>query len=598
MKNTPKHHSARLLLLVALLLGIGYSATVQAQTPPEPDASPGFWQRFRAIFDAPPPAEVNLLMDSLGSTAQEHAGSLTERYAGVYNLIHREQQTYYQSLATAEFTRWDEINGISEADYSALDDTIFLRPEVRVVGYHPHWMGQAYQDYPFGLLTHVNLFSYNINVDGYQTPYDNASVVESFSAPDYELIGLAQSEGCKVMLTVTSFGRRENRLFLSDRQRQEAVAADLAARVVKSGLDGIDLDFELIPDGYERRFSEFVRLLHGRLAFAGADFELSVVLPKVNRSNVGNAIYEIDTLERYVDFFTLTAYDFTTGDYAPGPIAPLYNKDRRRGQYGSIEDIVFTYLEAGLDRDKLVLGLPHYGGRWTTYEARYGADSSAFEHLTYTNVRRITAGEGPPNYVPDAYGAERIRVVEPLTGRFSRVTDAMYYDDAYTLGVKQDWAVEQGLGGIGIWALGYDHPYPELWEGIGESFSLRRDTIVRYDPPLTLFGLPGEIVHFRQPLAICGLFLLLFLGAGLLLALFDWRVREAFFRNKALQFYYVAGLFSAFTATLIVLLFLRPGTAAYFGPGVLTVTVLALGALACVVIIHRLTAWLRRIERP
>jgi hypothetical protein len=37
--------------------------------------------------------------------------------------------------------------------------------------------------------------------------------------------------------------------------------------------------------------------------------------------------------------------------------------------------------------------------------------------------------------------------------------------------IKYDWIKKNKLGGVGIWALGYDNGYSDLWDILAEKFS-------------------------------------------------------------------------------------------------------------------------------
>ena len=45
-----------------------------------------------------------------------------------------------------------------------------------------------------------------------------------------------------------------------------------------------------------------------------------------------------------------------------------------------------------------------------------------------------------------------------------------HYENVRSLRAKYDLVKAQGLGGIGIWALGYDGDRPELWSLLEEEF--------------------------------------------------------------------------------------------------------------------------------
>ncbi|MFT4678625.1 MAG: spore germination protein YaaH, partial [Chitinophagales bacterium] len=45
-----------------------------------------------------------------------------------------------------------------------------------------------------------------------------------------------------------------------------------------------------------------------------------------------------------------------------------------------------------------------------------------------------------------------------------------------SLSIKYDWIKKNKIGGVGIWALGYDNGYPELWNLLTEKFSQEQNT--------------------------------------------------------------------------------------------------------------------------
>jgi spore germination protein YaaH len=47
----------------------------------------------------------------------------------------------------------------------------------------------------------------------------------------------------------------------------------------------------------------------------------------------------------------------------------------------------------------------------------------------------------------------------------------IYFEDEKSLTIKYDWIKKNKISGVGIWALGYDNGYPELWDLLKEKFS-------------------------------------------------------------------------------------------------------------------------------
>lgn len=552
---------------------------------------PGFFQRFIAIFKEQPTRKLTE-QDSLRENWKAEPG-LTERYPRAYQLIHQKQQDYYQSLADSSHTRWDEISDLEHAVYRSPDgDTTVLAKNVRVFGWHPHWMNQAYESYHYKKLSHVSLFSYSVNVNGTAT-CENPGILDQWASDDFKLVERAHADNCKVMLTMTSFGYAKNQALLSDFERQEDLIDDLVKQMIRVNADGIDVDFELIPTNFEKQLSSFLLRLHDRLAKGGDRYELSVVLPKINGTTDGERVYNIKHLQQFVDFFTLTAYDFRTASSPAGPISPLYNADGKRRSFGSIEDVVYNYLEDGLDRKKLLLGLPHYGGQWTTHFRADGTDSVIFRQPPYANVLRDNRRNGPPER--HRIGAASYRTTSPseLDG-FVRKEQETWYEDSITMEEKYDWVLKEGLGGVGIWALGYDGSRTELWGLINEKFAPVNDTIVHYQPAQSAWSAPLVLLRYGNLFGVSGLFLFAFLTVGFVVALFDWRVRDVFFRHKTLRVLYIVASFALVTATAAVVLFLRADALAKLEVRWLALGMLVVGLIFGSLLMKGIGGWFQR----
>lgn len=484
--------------------------------------------------------------DSLIPSPFQSKAGVRDKLGFIYNAIHREEYDKYQALRDSGIVDWTDyfdLNLNKEIRYSSPNkDTLVIANNVKVFGWHPHWMGEAYQSYDFRLLNYVSLFSYNLNTAAVpNVAYDNPDVVEGWSNPDFKLIEMAHATGCKVLITLTSFYQSGNKVFLDNKnQQQERLFKNLAELLVKLKADGLDINFEQIPKGYEWKFSGFIRKLRAALPPhpEGKKYIISVVLPKLNHYQ----IYQVDSLQQYVDLFVVTGYDFHIGaDMPPGPVAPLYNAGL------SIEKSVYHWLEQGIDRKRLLLGLPYYGGLWTNTNPNdvQWKDTSAisFQHLTYRNIQdRYRYRREQPNYNLETWTAN---YTYPLTDSIGNIIrrETVYFDDSTTLSVKFNWVLKEHLGGVGIWALGYDNGRPELWAMIDTLFAPELDTIALYRPAQESFYLPQTVSKYRDAIAVGSIFLVLFLVIGLIAALFDGRVRDVFFGHKTLRLMYIFGAF-------------------------------------------------------
>ena len=129
-------------------------------------------------------------------------------------------------------------------------------------------------------------------------------------------------------------------------------------------------------------------------------------------------------------------------------------------------------------------------------------------------------------------------------------TKEIWFDDDYTLGKKYDYALSNNLRGIGIWALGYDNGYGQLWDVIDEKFST--DAIVVEDPIAQVEGYPIKLSRFllikKDLIIVSAIFFLFAIVIGFTITLGDWKVRDSLIRN----------LFHRVIFILMVYLFVTP----------------------------------------
>ena len=71
--------------------------------------------------------------------------------------IHQQQLEYYNSLN--QTTEWYEEN-VNTENYELSGSRVGCAPDKVVYGWHPYWVGSAYANYDWSLLTHFSFFSY------------------------------------------------------------------------------------------------------------------------------------------------------------------------------------------------------------------------------------------------------------------------------------------------------------------------------------------------------------------------------------------------------------------------------------------------------
>ena len=271
---------------------------------------------------------------------------------------------------------------------------------------------------------------------------------------------------------------------------------------------------------------------------------ISLTLPAVD----SREIFDVVDLEKYVDLFVIMGYDYNTGPQLQGAVAPLIPYETENL---SLNNTLKFYLNKGIKPSKTVLALPYYGSMWEGNIDEDGSTISKFERkVTYREVMSIFNEEfiTKNNLSP-------VLEKKSMTNYFNVIypdnsTKEVWFDDDYTLGKKYDFAIVNQLKGVGIWALGYDNGYNELWDVIESKFAT--DAIPVIDHVGQIEGYPIRVSQFilqkKNLLLVTSIFFLCAVVIGFVIALSDWKVRDSIVRNQ----------FHRFIMVMLVFIFLTP----------------------------------------
>ena len=401
-----------------------------------------------------------------------------------------------------------------------------ILPDKEVFGWHPYWMGDAWLSYPFELLSTISYFSYK--VDPLTGSYTNPKQIEDWRTT--ALIDSAKVKNTKVLLTVSSHGKSNNNIFLGDRGKWSVLIDSVTRLISERDADGVDLNFEQLPYMKRERFNLFVKQFREQLdnRINGKKAILSITLPAVD----SREIFDVTELQKYADLMVIMGYDYNTGNQVQGAVAPLESSE---GKSISLRNTVEFYLDNSIDPNKTVLALPYYGSMWTGDLGPSGEVESKFE-------RKVTYREIMDLFTNDFVRKSNIRPFldkKSMTNYFNlsypdNSTKEVWYDDDFTLGKKFDYAISKNLRGIGVWALGYDNGYSELWDVIDDRFASKEKIIT--NPITDRSGFAIRFSRFllkKKDLVITSVIFFFFsVVIGFLITLSDWKVRESIAKNQ------------------------------------------------------------------
>lgn len=351
-----------------------------------------------------------------------------------------------------------------------------------VFGFLPYWkLGVADTQVPLDLLTTVAIFGVEAGKNGTLVRQTAAGAQppgwkawQSDTAA--QLIRDAHAKHVRVVLTIQRFAwtapqARRTVALLSDPQARSTLAHEIAREITDHGADGVNLDFEPVPSEVRDDFTSLVRELRTQLDAAKAGLQITFD----TTTGVGGWDLPALTADDAADAALIMGYDYrTAGARSAGSVDPVASTTA-----GGLLDTLDAVL-AQISPDRTILALPWYGRAWSTISDQ--PDSGTQDQATYGNSvateyadaialarqygRNYDATEG------SAWTAYRKKdcATCPETWR------QLWYDDVDSMQAKQKLAIERGLRGLGIWALGDDAALPEAWTTVRLSLGGRPDS--------------------------------------------------------------------------------------------------------------------------
>ncbi len=368
---------------------------------------------------------------------------------------------HHKTTMMNDFTtegEWDEYNKYNP---TATSHTHYERDSAfKTFGWHLYSKGTAYQEYDFSTLWGIAYFSYI--VDPSTGSYSNIHEWKTTA-----MVDSAKAHNCKVFLSVANFGAKDNKEFLKNPKAQDVLIDSLVALLRFRNADGVNIDFEGVPGQSATQFTEFVTKLSKGLKAQNPDWIVTLALYTVDY----HKIFDIKAIDPYVDLYTLMGYDYYGGfSHNAGPVSPLLSSETWGPE--SIEASVNYYLAQGMAPKKLIVGLPYYGAEWQTESLTIPSKSSKFiSHPAYSIIKHKYIDSLKVPVVYDSLSESSYAAFMDSDSTYRQI----WFSDSLSLANKYDWVIAKGLGGAGIWALGYDSGDLELWELLYQKFGKKKD---------------------------------------------------------------------------------------------------------------------------
>ncbi|HET7095432.1 MAG TPA: glycoside hydrolase family 18 protein, partial [Thermomicrobiales bacterium] len=233
--------------------------------------------------------------------------------------------------------------------------------------------------------------------------------------------------------------------------------------------DGIDIDWEYpvrggLPENGRRPedrrngvllFRELRRQLDALGAETGRRYLLTAAMPAGRELPIGS--FELRESAAILDWINVMTYDMDGSERSGvinfnAPLRPTREDPRppAEREAASVEGTVRAYEEAGVPRERIVVGVPFFGRRFTgvaagangLYQPFAGAMSVAYHAVVSDYLPTCQRFRHPEADVPWLYDAGSGTMLS--------------YDDPASIARKTDYVIAEHLGGVMLWELSGD----------------------------------------------------------------------------------------------------------------------------------------------
>ena len=323
----------------------------------------------------------------------------------------------------------------------------------RVVGYYPDWMRNEFPPIylDMDVLTHV--------IHAFAWPDVNGNIISYDNMLNISNSGIIHK---KFLLSLGGWGQDEGFAVVS-------ASSDLRHTFINNILDvcdeyeydGVDIDWEFPQSVYDRNnlnllVSEMDSMFHDH------DSTLLITMA-VPTSSWSGQWFDFGYLKNHIDFFNAMTYNMhgTWSSHA-GHNSPLYQSPPGDPDGSCQTGINYLLLTRGVPADQINLGLPFWGIQFNASNIN-GSFTGSTEDIRYSEIPAMINNGWTYHWDSIAYCPYLISEDQ---------SKLVTYDNPESIAYKCEYTIERGLGGVMIWALGYDVTTngQELIQSIGENY--------------------------------------------------------------------------------------------------------------------------------
>lgn len=328
----------------------------------------------------------------------------------------------------------------------------------KVIGFLPFWLiDKAASDYsPY--ITQLSYFNLVIDGDGtiqkYTSPGESDPGYHSlFSGKVDDYLANAKSKGLELSLTIFSGNDENINKFLEKPELSaQNLITDITPILEEHDFTDLNLDIEKVGDATPDQRKRYVDFVSEVRKLLDQKITITIDVPGISFVKDKN-LADPKSLAKIADYIVFMGYDFhNPGSFVTGPVAP-------QSGAGIVSEFdIESATQAALTQmpaSKLILAVPMYGYSWETINPfpRSATMPGSGYSISAKSVDELLASCTTCTSEFDKTDSETHTIYKDEgTGLYHQV----FYPNKESTQVKVDFAASQKLGGMALWALGYE----------------------------------------------------------------------------------------------------------------------------------------------
>lgn len=326
-----------------------------------------------------------------------------------------------------------------------------------VFGFAPYWNLKKLTPESLNAITHFAYFNLHLAGDGSIYTKVNRREEDPAYTNYKRLVTGSVNRGTKP-LVITFMPESQSALtsIVSTSTNRSLAIETIKNVLIESGAMGVNIDFEPLGDTpitTRDNFTTFIKEL--RSAIPNSQISISIYASSAVRPR----LWDLKALDPNTNYFVVMTYDYTMpNSNISGPNSPL------RGSGELFEhDIIKNISEITklTTSSKLLLGIPFYGYEWETLDSsKYSPAQTKGSTASLERIQQMI-DEKTLELIWDRNTLTPYGVASD-SGQISQI----YFENEASIRLKLEFVKSANLGGIAIWALGYEGNSSWIWPTI------------------------------------------------------------------------------------------------------------------------------------